>query len=177
MSIESPFLAMGLERQAHRKKVHTIPELTLMDEILSWNLPLKLIQLLGRVVTVMSWEAPFIPPSSEFILGSNTTGLVTSAGGTVSVVGGEDPALAGDAVRGQDGIFLGSVSTTSTFAYPSATIAAWNSFFATVRGNVTAGGIVTATPPTQGSGAGRALAGMSVWWLGAVAVLTATIGC
>ena len=59
--------------------------------------------------------------------------------------------------------------------YPSATIAAWNSFFATVRGNVTAGGIVTATPPAQGSGAERALAGMSVWWLGAAGAVVATI--
>ena len=68
---------MGLERQAHRKKVHTIPELTLMDEILSWNLPLKLIQLLGRVVTVMSWEAPFIPPSTQTLPTEMAWGCLT----------------------------------------------------------------------------------------------------
>ena len=113
----------------------------------------------------------------EFILGNNQTGLVTNSSGTLIIHGGENSTLADTVLPGQDEIYVGSGTTQSTFVYPSATIAAWNSFFATVRGNVTAGGIVTATPPAQGSGAEKALAGMSVWWLGAVAVLTATIGC
>ncbi|KAI9065255.1 alpha/beta-hydrolase [Trametes sanguinea] len=67
----------------------------------------------------------------EFILGNNKTGLVTNSSGTVSVVGGESSALAVDAIRGQLGIYEGSLSTTATYTYPSATIAAWNSYIAT----------------------------------------------
>ncbi|OSD04774.1 alpha/beta-hydrolase [Trametes coccinea BRFM310] len=67
----------------------------------------------------------------EFILGNNQTGLVTNSSGTVSVVGGESSALAVDAIPGQLGIYEGSFSTTATYTYPSATIAAWNSYIAT----------------------------------------------
>lgn len=64
----------------------------------------------------------------EFILGNNQTGLVEGS----SVVGGEDPSLRTDhALAGQTGILAGSGTATSLFFYPSATIAAWNSFFAT----------------------------------------------
>ncbi|KAI9065612.1 alpha/beta-hydrolase [Trametes sanguinea] len=67
----------------------------------------------------------------EFILGNNQTGLVTSTSGTVFVVGGESSSLAVDAIPGQLGIYEGSFSTTSTFTYPSATIAAWSRYIAT----------------------------------------------
>ena len=106
----------------------------------------------------------------EFIFGSNTTGLVTDS--SVAAVGGEDPALAVDALRGQDGIYLGSISTTSTFVYPSATIAAWNSFIATAvptptdtsgggaaNGSASGGG----ASQTQGSGGGGPVE--AVWWI------------
>lgn len=64
----------------------------------------------------------------EFIFGGNKTGLVTGS----SVVGGEDPSLRTDHVlAGQTGILAGSGTATSLFFYPSSTIAAWNSFFAT----------------------------------------------
>lgn len=49
----------------HMKKVHTMPELTLMEEILSWNLSSKLMQGLGRVETTISSDAPFMPPSTQ----------------------------------------------------------------------------------------------------------------
>ncbi|PSR71879.1 hypothetical protein PHLCEN_2v12223 [Hermanssonia centrifuga] len=67
----------------------------------------------------------------EFILRNNQTGLVTEVTGNISVVGGEDPALAAPALPGQLGIYVGSATTQSTYTYPSLTIAAWESFIAT----------------------------------------------
>ena len=78
----------------------------------------------------------------EFVLGNNQTGLVIGSGGSVSVVGGEDATLAAPALPGQLGIFQGSGTTQFTYTFPSATIAAWNSFYA----NVTA-----ATSSTSGA--------------------------
>ncbi|OSD08204.1 alpha/beta-hydrolase [Trametes coccinea BRFM310] len=71
----------------------------------------------------------------EFILGNNQTGLVTMSDETVSVIGGESSSLAVDAIPGQLGIYEGSFSTTSTYTYPSATIAAWNRYIATATAN------------------------------------------
>ena len=73
----------------------------------------------------------------EFLFGDNTAGRVLPDG---LVSGGQDAALAVDAIRGQEGIYVGSVSTTSTFTYPSATIAAWDVYI------VTATAIETTTP-------------------------------
>ncbi|KAJ3559619.1 hypothetical protein NM688_g231 [Phlebia brevispora] len=68
----------------------------------------------------------------EFILGSNPTGLVVSHSHDVTVVGGEDSALAASALIGESAIFVGTGMTQSSTVYPSATIAAWESFIATV---------------------------------------------
>ena len=68
----------------------------------------------------------------DFVLGSNETGLVTNSSGSVSVVGGENVTLAAPVLPGQLGIYKGSGTTQSTYTFPSATIAAWNSFFANV---------------------------------------------
>ncbi len=67
----------------------------------------------------------------EFILGSNQTGLVTNSSGAVSVIGGESSSLAADVFPGQSGIYVGQGATQSTYTFPSATIAAWESFIAT----------------------------------------------
>jgi hypothetical protein len=68
----------------------------------------------------------------EFVLGNNKTGLVTeSSSGCVSVVGGEDSTLAGDVLAESPDIYLGSVVTTSTYRYPSQTIAKFSSYLAT----------------------------------------------
>jgi len=68
----------------------------------------------------------------EFVLGSNETGLVTeSTSGRISVIGGEDPAVAGNALPGSPDIYLGSFVTTSTYTYPSKTISQWNNYLAT----------------------------------------------
>ncbi|KAH8116530.1 alpha/beta-hydrolase [Phellopilus nigrolimitatus] len=66
----------------------------------------------------------------EFILGANQTGLVQS---DASVVGGEDPTLLpGDVLAGPTSILYGSDTVTSLYAFPSSTVAAWESFFSTV---------------------------------------------
>jgi carboxypeptidase D len=64
----------------------------------------------------------------EFILGSNTTGLVPP--NSTTPIGGEDPQLAGEILPGNSAIFFGSVTTESTVA-PSASFASWASFLAT----------------------------------------------
>jgi carboxypeptidase D len=82
----------------------------------------------------------------EFVLGTNQTGLVDSSG---SVVGGEDPALAADAMPGGLAIFYGdgdSATTSLSTIAPSATLASWSQFIATatVKG-------FTATNPNGGA--------------------------
>ena len=83
----------------------------------------------------------------EFVLGNNQTGLVTNTSGSVSVLGGENATLALSILAGQLGIYQGSGTTQSTYTFPSATIAAWNRFFA----NVTA--VSTSTASVQPNGA------------------------
>ena len=72
----------------------------------------------------------------EFILGNNQTGLVTSTSGTTNVVGGEDPSLLvgeNNILPGESAILFGSGTATSVFVAPSATIASWEAFFASVQ--------------------------------------------
>lgn len=114
----------------------------------------------------------------EFILGANTTGLVTNTSGTVAVVGGENATLAGAYLRGQDAVFVGSGTTQGSTVYPSATIAAWDGFIASVDAgaNVTAGfsgGVVSGGGPqaTQGSGAGRVAGGGAALWVAVAGVI------
>ncbi|EPQ57234.1 alpha/beta-hydrolase [Gloeophyllum trabeum ATCC 11539] len=75
----------------------------------------------------------------EFILGSNTTGLVTTSGnGTVTVVGGESSVLAEDVLpAASDPIYYGPGTTVSSYIPSSATVAAWESFIATATATVT----------------------------------------
>ncbi len=63
--------------------------------------------------------------------------MSTTEGGLIEVIGGEDPALAGTVLPGQSGIFYGSGSTQYVTTYPSATIAAWETFIASVTVNPT----------------------------------------
>lgn len=78
----------------------------------------------------------------------------------MNVVGGESSALAVDAIPGQLGIFVGSGTTQSTYTFPSATIAAWNSYIATATvippGGLAASGSGSATgPKATGNGVAR----------------------
>lgn len=82
-------------------------------------------------------EVPeFNPPAAlvmfrEFIIGSNTTGLVSPDDG--SVVGGEDPDLrVGDILQGVAGILAGSGTATSLVFGLTESVAAWNDFYAGV---------------------------------------------
>ncbi|PFH51848.1 hypothetical protein AMATHDRAFT_58385 [Amanita thiersii Skay4041] len=65
----------------------------------------------------------------EFVFGSNTTGLVSNKG----VIGGEDAKLASGVLSGNDAVYVGSGATQSTYVFPSATRAAWDSFIQTAR--------------------------------------------
>lgn len=84
----------------------------------------------------------------EFVLGDNQTGLVTTSGGRASVVGGAVSSLAVGVLPGQSGIFIGSGATQSTYTFPAATIAAWESYIvtATATAAVTSAPIVRARP-------------------------------
>ncbi|EIW53478.1 alpha/beta-hydrolase [Trametes versicolor FP-101664 SS1] len=70
----------------------------------------------------------------EFVLGTNKNGTVEGS----AVVGGEDATLAGDYLPGGAEIFYGSSTTSGTFMFPSATIAAWDSFLATATATTVA---------------------------------------
>ncbi|KAH9849948.1 alpha/beta-hydrolase [Lenzites betulinus] len=101
----------------------------------------------------------------EFIFGNNSTGLVSSIAGVAEVAGGEDAALAVDAVRATAGVFVGSVTTQSTFFFPTATVAAWNSFIATATATV-----IAAAPGVAGAVEKNAASGL---WAAASAPLLA----
>ncbi|PSR78205.1 hypothetical protein PHLCEN_2v7537 [Hermanssonia centrifuga] len=64
----------------------------------------------------------------EFVLGDNPTGRIKSDGDVVAVIGGENPTLNQTAIPGQLGIVFGSKSAQGLYTFPSATIAAWESF-------------------------------------------------
>ncbi|KIM76059.1 hypothetical protein PILCRDRAFT_826709 [Piloderma croceum F 1598] len=69
----------------------------------------------------------------EFVLGSNSTGLVDHN----FVVGGEDPKLGGDIIPGTSVIFYGSSTTASSSVAPSSALANWASFLATYTAHPT----------------------------------------
>jgi carboxypeptidase D len=75
----------------------------------------------------------------EFVLGSNRTGLLLP--NSKDVVGGEDPKLAGDIIPGTSVIFYGSGTTASSTIAPSASLAAWASFLATVTATPTSSAV------------------------------------
>ena len=101
----------------------------------------------------------------EFVLGNNQTGLVTNSSGTVTVVGGENSTLAGTVHPGQLGIYVGSGTTQSTYTYPSATIAAWNSFFASVTSQSATATTSSSTGTSSGQQASGALGRVASKWL------------
>jgi len=62
----------------------------------------------------------------EFILGNNPTGLVTDA--NTPAVGGEDPQYAVNTLAEGPEIYQGSYTTTSTYLFPTETVARWNEY-------------------------------------------------
>ncbi|KAJ7453068.1 alpha/beta-hydrolase [Mycena galericulata] len=84
----------------------------------------------GHFVPMYVPEAAFVFVR-EFVLGSNSTGLVRSNG---TVVGGEVAALAMDVMPGGDVIYYGngdSATTSLSTVVPSAMLASWEMFIAT----------------------------------------------
>ncbi|KAI0339252.1 alpha/beta-hydrolase [Trametopsis cervina] len=111
----------------------------------------------------------------EFILGNNQTGFVADSG--TAAVGGEDPSLLigpNNVLPGETSILYGSGTATSFFAAPTATIDAWNSYFATAASRS------GAAPSTTSGGTGGHSSGSSslretpnwpVWCAAIVSVL------
>jgi hypothetical protein len=62
----------------------------------------------------------------EFILGDNETGLVTDS--DTLALGGEDPEYAGNTLAEGPEVYQGSYTTTSTYYFPSQTVASWDQF-------------------------------------------------
>ncbi|KAJ7159990.1 alpha/beta-hydrolase [Mycena crocata] len=109
------------------------------------NLTYALFKGAGHLVPTSVPEAAFVF-IREFVLGTNTTGLVDSNAG--AVVGGEEPALAEDVMPGNTVIFYGNGDagkTTASTVAPSATLAMWEKIIATA----------TATMPGGSSGSGN----------------------
>jgi len=62
----------------------------------------------------------------EFILGNNKTGLVTDA--NTPALGGEDPRYAVNTLAEGPEIYQGSYTTTSTYYFPTETVARWDRY-------------------------------------------------
>ncbi|TFY62128.1 hypothetical protein EVG20_g6814 [Dentipellis fragilis] len=104
----------------------------------------------------------------DFIVNANETGSITTDSKSNTVVlGGEDPSIADDVPRIATEIFLGASSTQSTFAAPSATVAAWQSFLGTVPNLSGTTDAASAAPATVNS----LLASMSAVVLAALTVV------
>ncbi|EIW53484.1 alpha/beta-hydrolase [Trametes versicolor FP-101664 SS1] len=85
----------------------------------------------------------------EFVFGANRNGTVEGS----TVVGIEDASLAADYFPGGGEIFFGSRTTSGTFTFPSATVAAWNSFMGVTPPTGTAPGLVPATASPKANSA------------------------
>ncbi len=123
-----------------------------------------------------------LPRGFIFGLYLNATGLLLTTGNhsidNNSVVGGENLTLADPILPAPPEIYVGSGTTQSTFVYPSETIAAWNSFFATARGSLSGGAVPSATQRSSGVAGkvgiwGGGMVGVA---FGVAAVLSAVVG-
>jgi carboxypeptidase D len=85
----------------------------------------------GHLIPLYKPEAAYIM-ARDFIFGSATTGLLTADG----VAGGENATLQGAVLPAGPEIYYGNGSTMGTYVAPSATIAAWQSFLASVTATV-----------------------------------------
>ncbi|CCM06968.1 uncharacterized protein FIBRA_09282 [Fibroporia radiculosa] len=92
----------------------------------------------------------------DFILGNDPTGMVVNVGDQTAVIGGEVSSFAAAVLPGQSGIYIGSGATQSTYTFPSATIAAWESYIVTAT--------ATAAPsPTHAAPSARDPVGSWPW--------------
>ena len=108
----------------------------------------------------------------EFVLGSNQTGLVEASG---NVVGGENPTLQQSAIPGQPAIDFGVSTTQGSTQWPSATVAAFESYIgqAAVTGTEAITPSQTAIKPTHTTSAAVGRRGMQVIRGGSIVVAAA----
>ncbi|KAJ7726259.1 alpha/beta-hydrolase [Mycena maculata] len=100
------------------------------------NLTYVLFNKAGHLVPMYVPDAAFVFVR-EFVLGSNTTGLVQRNG---TVVGGEESVLAENVLPGGTVIYYGngdSGTTSLSTVVPSATLASWEHFIATATATTT----------------------------------------
>ena len=93
----------------------------------------------------------------QFVLGNNETGSVQTANGTAFIQGGENPTLQQSALPGQVSIAYGSASTEGMTAWPTATIAAFESHVGLVSITGTASVKPTATSKPSGTNGANAI--------------------
>ena len=79
------------------------------------------------------------------MLGNNKTGLVTDA--NTPALGGEDPQYAVNTLAERPEVYQGSYTTTSTYYFPSETVASWNRY---VQNGSTSTGSFTKTNGASG---------------------------
>jgi carboxypeptidase D len=85
----------------------------------------------------------------EYVLGSNQTGSLPVNGDTSNVIGGENPTLKQDAIPGQAAITYGSGTTEGSTVWPSATVAAFESYVGQIQ--VTGTDNIAASPTAGGT--------------------------
>jgi len=81
----------------------------------------------------------------DFVLGNNQTGLVTTSGGTTSVVGGVHTEYQNGILTASE-VYTGALTTAGTYTWPSENWAAWESYMATR----TAADVAVVTAPGDG---------------------------
>ena len=128
------------------------------------------------VLTIVSSQAyTFV---REFLLGNNQTGLVQSSNGSVTVVGGENPSLQQLVIPGQAGIAYGSMTTEGLTTWPTATVAAFESYVGiesiTGTDNIQP---TTTNSSTSGSSSGNTSAGLSSKHINTTIVIISLLIC
>ena len=83
------------------------------------------------------------------MLNNNQTGLVQNGSDTVSVIGGENPTLQQSVILGQSGIAYGSATTQGLTTWPTATVAAFESYVGLVP--VTGTGVIKPSATQSGA--------------------------
>ncbi|KAL5492094.1 hypothetical protein ACEPAI_3541 [Sanghuangporus weigelae] len=106
----------------------------------------------GHEVPEFTLEAAAFLLFREFILGNNSTGLVTNSSDGESGGGDEYSSHSmGDILPGDSAILFGSGTTTSVFVAPPATIASWEAFLTSVQSVDAAAASATFGPGASGA--------------------------
>ena len=101
-------------------------------------------------------------------MGNNQTGLLTNT--STTAIGGEDTSLLvgpNNILFGEDSILYGSGTRTSYYAAPSATIASWRSYFASVVASESAAAATATGGDRASSGSVVSFDRLRTWWIAA----------